>query len=305
MPRDGHTGRQLAEDVGDLGAAAVHREQDGVARRHSSVSPFPDSDDPRVQGAITASPQGRTPRFAAVTTTAVCALAPRQTSGSGTEASTRHARLGYFYAHQRGPKEIAVAMTTTQYDPATATSSVLDLLSRAGDGDPTAWEEIVRRYSRLVFSKVRSFRLQDADAHDAVQATWLRLAENWRSVQNPEHLGGWLATVASRECLRILRQAKHASAPAGMVADNVVDPSAGPEQHVIDAYTAQVVRNLVAELPPRRRTLIRALFTESRRPYTEVARVTGLPIGSIGPTRARVLEQLRRTLDERGLGQAV
>ena len=193
------------------------------------------------------------------------------------------------------PREIAVATT----------SSVNDLLLRAGDGDPAAWGEIVRRYGKLVFSKVHSFRLQQADAHDAVQATWLRLAENWRSVRHPEHLGGWLVTVASRECLHILSQAKHAPAPTGMVADNVADPSVGPEQHVLDADTAQAVQNLVAELPPRRRILLRALFTDSPRPYTEVAHITGLPIGSIGPTRARALEQLRRTADERGLGQAV
>ena len=89
------------------------------------------------------------------------------------------------------------------------------------------------------------------------------------------------------------------------MADNVADPSVGSEQHVIDADTAQSVWNLVAELPPRRRILLRAFFTDHPRPYAEVAHITGLPIGSIGPTRARALEQLRRTADERGLGLAV
>ena len=188
---------------------------------------------------------------------------------------------------------------------AATTSGVIDLLLWAGDGDPAAWGEIVRRYGELLFWKVRSFRLQDADAHDAVQATWLRLAENWRSVQHPERLDGWLATVASRECLRILRQAKRAPTPTDTVADDVADPSVGPEQHVVDADTVQAVWNLVAELPPRQRILLRALFTDHPRPYAEVAHITGLPIGSIGPTRARALEQLRRTADERGLGKAV
>jgi len=214
------------------------------------------------------------------------------------------------YVHSDAARDnIAARDNNTHGDaahaPAAATSSVIDLLSRAGDGDPVAWNEIVRQYSKFVFSKVRSFRLQDADVHDAVQATWLRLAENWRSVQHPEHLGGWLATVASRECLRILRQANCAPTPTDAVADNVADPSVGPEQHVINADTAQAVRNLVAELPPRRRTLLWALFTDNPRPYAEVAHITGLPIGSIGPTRARALEQLRRTVDERNLGLAV
>lgn len=194
----------------------------------------------------------------------------------------------------------------TAHASAAATSSAIDvLLLRAGDGDSAAWEEIVRRYSKHVLSKVSSFRLQDADASDAVQATWLRLAENRHSVQHPEHLGGWLATVASRECLHILRQSKRGPAPTDTVARDVADPSTGPEQHVIDADTAQAVRSLVTELSPRQRILLRALFTDNPRPYAEVARITGISIGSIGPTRARALKQLRRTADERGLGPAV
>jgi DNA-directed RNA polymerase specialized sigma24 family protein len=77
-----------------------------------------------------------------------------------------------------------------------ATGNVGDLLARASDGDPAAWEEVVRRYDKLVLATVRSFRLQDADALDAVQTTWLRLAENAHRVLWPERLGGWLVTTA-------------------------------------------------------------------------------------------------------------
>ncbi|MGH3906596.1 MAG: RNA polymerase sigma factor [Pseudonocardiaceae bacterium] len=76
----------------------------------------------------------------------------------------------------------------------------------------------------------------------------------------------------------------------------------GPEQRVIDADTAQTLWSLVAELSPLRRTLLRALFTDNPRPYTEIARSAGIPPGEIGPTRARALQQLRRRLDESGLG---
>ncbi|MGH4025454.1 MAG: RNA polymerase sigma factor [Pseudonocardiaceae bacterium] len=181
--------------------------------------------------------------------------------------------------------------------------SVGDLLLRAREGDSAAWEEIVRRYSSVVFATVRSFRLQDADVFDAVQMTWLRLAENSHRVQFPERLAGWLATTARRECLHILRQqAKHTPTPADAVAENVVDPSVGPEQRVIDRDTAQTLWQLVAELSPLRRTLLRALFSDNPRPYTEVARSAGIPPGGIGPTRARALQQLRSRLDEHGFG---
>jgi len=190
-----------------------------------------------------------------------------------------------------------MATATTSY----ATPSVADLLLGISDRDPAAWEEIVRRYGKLVSVTVRSFRLQDADALDAVQMTWLRLAENAHRVQLPERLGGWLVTTARRECLRILRQAKSAPNFIDVGAETVADPSVGPEQRVIGADTARTLWTLVGELPPRQRTLLRALFTDNPPPYAEVARAGGIPLGAIGPTRARALRQLRDTLEQHGL----
>jgi RNA polymerase sigma factor (sigma-70 family) len=104
-------------------------------------------------------------------------------------------------------------LITTCCAPTNATRScaVADLLPRMSDGDPAAWDEVLRRYGKLVTATVRSFRLQNADALDAVQMTWLRLAENAHRIQNLERLAGWLATTARHECLHILRQAKRTS----------------------------------------------------------------------------------------------
>lgn len=180
--------------------------------------------------------------------------------------------------------------------------TVADLLSRVGDGDPAAWEEIVRRYGQLVSATVRSFRLQDADALDAVQTTWLRLAEHVEQIQQPERLGGWLVTTARRACLQILRHAKSHLDLSDPVAETVADPVAGPEQCIIRDDSTRGLWNFVSELSSRRQTVLRALFTERPPPYAEVARVAGIPIGGIGPTRARALAQLRVRLEEHGLG---
>ncbi len=190
---------------------------------------------------------------------------------------------------------------TTSYDHANATSSVADLLLGVGDGDPAAWDEVYRRYGKLVSTTVRSFRLQEADALDAVQMTWMRLAENAHLVRFPERLGGWLATTARRECLHILRQANPASGTIGIVPETVVDPSVGPEQRVIDADISRTLWMLVADLSPRRRTLLRTLFRDNPLSYADVARATEIPPGGIGPTRARALQQLRRRLNEHEL----
>jgi RNA polymerase sigma factor (sigma-70 family) len=214
-------------------------------------------------------------------------------------ADVSHSRTVHIAAYAHASHD-RVAMLVGQG----TTLSATELLLGATEGSRSAWEEIVRRYGNLVWAKVRSFRLQDADARDAVQMTWLRLAENCHRVQHPERLAGWLATTAHRECLRIIHQEKRTANHPAVVVENLADPSAGPEQRVLDADTAQMLRALLDKLPPRGRTLLQALFADNPRPYAEVARATGTPTGSIGPTRARALQQLRRMIDEHGITES-
>jgi RNA polymerase sigma factor (sigma-70 family) len=197
-----------------------------------------------------------------------------------------------------------VQRDTTRAVAALPARAVSDVVAMGSDGDAVAWDEVLRQYGKLVSTTVRSFRLQDADARDAVQMTWLRLAENAHGVQWSERLGGWLVTTARRECLRILRQTKRIPIPVDTVDETAAHPAVGPEQHLIDVDAVQTLWKLVEELPPRQRTLLRALFADHPRSYAEVARDAGIPTGAIGPTRARALRQLRRRLDEHGLGPA-
>ena len=169
-------------------------------------------------------------------------------------------------------------LSSTPRSSSLAPHGTAALLGAAGDGDRDAWEEIVRRYRGLVTTTVRSFRLQDADAHD------------------PEHLGGWLATTATRECLGILRG--HRGVADLEDADGLPDPHGDVEQRVVDADEAEHLWNVVTLLPPRGRAVVHALFADERIPYAEVARTTGIPVGSLGPTRARVLRQLRHLLQD-------
>lgn len=181
-----------------------------------------------------------------------------------------------------------------------STLNVAELLAGIERRDPSAWAEIIRRYGRLVLVKARSFRLQEADVLDAVQTTWLRLAERSGTVRDPERLGGWLATTVSRECLRILRGTRDVGRVANMASDEP-DSATGPEQQAVEAGTAVILRAVVAQLPPLRRDLVKALFEDDPSPYAELAGRFGMSVGSIGPTRARSLRQLRGLLEERDL----
>ena len=191
-------------------------------------------------------------------------------------------------------------MTVTTVTTAPATTNIQDLrntelLALARQGDGSAWGEVVVRYRGLVSSVVRAYRLQDADARDAEQRTWLRLVEHLGSLRDPDRLGGWLATTASRECLRILREGQTL---VGLEIDAVPATDPGVEEQVIDADTAARLWQIVAALPPRGRTIMRALFADEPRPYAEVARATGIPIGSLGPSRARLIDRVRRSFDD-------
>jgi RNA polymerase sigma factor (sigma-70 family) len=172
----------------------------------------------------------------------------------------------------------------------TTTLPTAALLAAAGDGDQRAWTEILRRYGEMVRAVTRSYRLQDADACDAEQRTWLRLVEKHAAVRDPERLGGWLATTAARECLRILRERRGAVCA---VVEALPDPTGDVEQRVVDADTAARLWEIIGRLPPRGRVVMRAMFGGEARPYAEVSRMTGIPVGSLGPTRARVLDQVR------------
>lgn len=169
-----------------------------------------------------------------------------------------------------------------------------ELLRTAALGDERAWQEIVERYRGLVGAVVRSFRLQEADSRDAEQRTWLRLVENRGGVRDPERLGGWLSTTAARECLRILRETRRV---VPFEIDVLPDPSRAIEDRVVDADTVARIHGIVAALPPRGRTVMRELFCDEPRPYADVARTTGIPVGSLGPTRQRLLRRVRATFE--------
>jgi RNA polymerase sigma factor (sigma-70 family) len=179
--------------------------------------------------------------------------------------------------------------------------SVADLVTAAQAGDPRAWEEIVARFGGLVRTVVGSFRLQDADTADAVQNTWLRALERLHTVREPERFGGWLRTTARRECLA-LPAVTGREVPEEALTDRLVETAPGPEAAVLDGEAGRAVRDAVDGLSGRRRRLVDALFYAESGDYAVVSRLTDMPVGSIGPTRARVLGVLRTTLERTGFG---
>jgi RNA polymerase sigma factor (sigma-70 family) len=171
------------------------------------------------------------------------------------------------------------------------------LLDAARLGDQTAWDALVARFSGLLWSIARGYRLDAADAHDVVQMTWLRLVESLDRISDPERLGAWLATTARRECLQLLRKAGR-ERPSAL--ENALDDVAGPTEPVdagmlLDERDRAVWRALVS-ISERCQRLLRVLVASPPPAYKEVAAALDMPIGTIGPARQRCLDQLRHVI---------
>lgn len=176
------------------------------------------------------------------------------------------------------------------------------LAAAASTGQEWAWEELVARFSGLIASVGWRYGLSTADVNELQQTTWLRLVENIDRIRQPERVGGWLATTARRESLQILRRAgRYASAAddflAGLPDEANDDPSAGPvaEEHAV------AVRAAWARLKPRCQRLLSLLVADEGTAYRDLSAMLNMPIGSIGPTRARCLEHFRRLVEEEGV----
>jgi RNA polymerase sigma factor (sigma-70 family) len=173
----------------------------------------------------------------------------------------------------------------------------------ARDGDRDAWNALVARYGGLIWAVARSHRLGDADAADVFQTTWLRLVEHLDTIRNPEGIGSWLATTARHECLRVLRVGqRHVLTDGFDLPEEAVDVA-------LDARLLEGERNAAlwrafAGLPARCRGLLRLLVADPPPSYEDVGAALEMPVGSIGPTRARCLEQLRGRLATVGITAA-
>jgi RNA polymerase sigma factor (sigma-70 family) len=173
------------------------------------------------------------------------------------------------------------------------------LLKQASDGDPRAWDELVNRYSRLLWSVGRAHRLDTADAADAVQTTWLRLLEHLDRIEDPERLVGWLVTTMRRECLRILRRTgRERPHPPDVLAFDTPDPGEPVDAALIREERDAELWQVFNRMPERCQRLLRVLMTSPPPPYEAVAALLEIPVGSIGPTRARCLTRLRGMLDQ-------
>lgn len=177
------------------------------------------------------------------------------------------------------------------------------LVARCLAGESAAWSALVHRYKRLVYAVARRARLDESAVADVFQTVFARLVEHLPRLRQPERLQAWIVTTAKRESLLQLRRNRRM---VSLTPDDddpdapqveIVDEAAIPEQALIDLQQANRVRDALERMGSRCRDLLQLLFRDDESlPYEEVSRRTGMPVGSIGPTRTRCIEKLRELL---------
>ena len=174
--------------------------------------------------------------------------------------------------------------------------SVVALVARAAGSDQDAWNELVERYAPLVWTICTRYRLSSHDIEDVGQNVWLLLVEQLGKLREPAALPGWLATTTSRECLRVVTTAQRLATFGGRLddapefaADVMID------EEILMAERHAALRSAFAELQPPCRQLLAMLISDPPHSYSQISETLGIPMGSIGPRRARCLERLRRS----------
>jgi RNA polymerase sigma factor (sigma-70 family) len=172
-----------------------------------------------------------------------------------------------------------------------------ELLAGALRGEQRAWTALVERFLPLVRATAFGYRLSERDVEDIGQTVWLRLLENLQRIREPRALPAWLVTTTRHESLRLLRGARRTVVVDPLdnpALDVEPDPDDDLDVDILRVEQARVLVDGLAELPATQRALLMLLTGEQVFSYREISALLRMPVGSIGPTRARGLARLRR-----------
>lgn len=157
-----------------------------------------------------------------------------------------------------------------------------------------AWRELVRRHTGRLYAVARSFAIDEQTAADLVQTAWLRLVERSHQLRDPDSVGAWLAMIVRNEARRLVTRQRTTPTADGW--ERMVDLGPAPDNRLLTDERGLALRSAFAQLNDGCRQLLRLLTADPPLSYAVIAQTVGRPIGSLGPSRQRCLEQLRKLL---------
>lgn len=179
------------------------------------------------------------------------------------------------------------------------------LIAACLDGEAGAWEELLKRYRRLIYSIPYKYGLSPDQAADIFQSVCVTMLEQLRTLRDERKLSSWLITTTLRECWKVKRrQQREISNPDDETEALASLPADGPlpDELVQTLEEQHLVRQAIQRLDDRCRALLTYLFYEKEEwSYERISRQLGMPVASIGPTRGRCLQKLKRMLRKWGI----
>ena len=214
----------------------------------------------------------------------------------------------------RGEDAVTAALGTDAHEPpvtaavtfrAGSPTPLALLVGAAVEGDESAWNGLVRRYAPLVRRVARQYRLNHTDADDLHQVLWLRVFQHLADLREPDALPGWISSTARREAMRIVNSQQRTELIDPFLEARFTrpefDPAQGVDAGVIRAERRRAIQAGLAELGAEHRQLLLLLVADPPLSYRQISERLDIPIGSIGPTRARCLRKLAATATIRAL----
>lgn len=187
------------------------------------------------------------------------------------------------------------------------TAADAELIAACLQGDSRAWEALLNRYRRLIYSIPYKYHLSSDDAADVFQSVCVSLLEGLSALRDEAKLSSWLITTTMRECWKLKRRQRQETGLTSSTDEEngMVELAADgrlPDELIQTWQEQQLVRQGMEQLDARCRTLLTYLFYEKQEwSYEQIAQELGMPPSSIGPTRGRCLEKLKRVLKKLGL----
>ena len=180
-------------------------------------------------------------------------------------------------------------------------SILAELVDGCRSGDGAAWQELIDLLTPLILSICRASRLSREESLDVFGEVCYRLLNNIDSIKSPDSTFAYVSTITRREIFAVSRRAKLTQQLDKEMIETVTDPDhVGADEAYESARRTETLWKAVSSLSPRDYELVKALFLDVDEPsYEEISRELGLPISSIGPTRARILAKLNRKLKQR------
>jgi len=187
--------------------------------------------------------------------------------------------------------------------PATSLErSDAELVRECRAGNQGAWDELVARYQRLIYTIPRRAGLTDEQAADVFQEVFLTLFEKIDEIQQPEKIRSWIVTTAKFKTWATVRGSKGLYSPESeeemeQEMANIADASPLADEMLIEVEQQHLIRTALKQLEERCQKILSMLYLNvAAASYSEVAEAVGVGETSISPLRTRCLKKLEKLL---------